>query len=59
MYSNQEFKDMSFDEFVIWATGHIIFGIGSGQVLRGVVWEIMNNFVLNWLPTHGWQKKKI
>jgi len=51
-------QEMSFDDFVTWATGHIVFGIGSGMSLKALVWEVMNNFVLHWLPSHDWKKVK-
>jgi len=51
-----EIKDMSFDEFTTWATGHILFGIGGGYALKTLMWEVLNNFTQNWLPAHGWVK---
>jgi hypothetical protein len=51
-----EIKDMSFEQFIQWATGYILFGIGSGRSLKVLVWEILNNFTQNWLPWNGWKK---
>lgn len=52
----KKIKDMTFDEFVAWATGHILFGIGKGLSLKSLIWEVLNNFVLHWLPENGWKK---
>lgn len=52
----KEIEDMTFDEFCQWAAGYIIFHIGGGETLKSIMWGVMNNFVLNWLPTHGWKK---
>lgn len=53
-----DISKMSLDEFCAWATGKIVFGIGQGFSLRVLVYEILNNFLLNWLPAHGWKKEK-
>lgn len=39
--------EMTFDEFVAWATSYILFGIGEGQTLRELVFTIVNQVVLN------------
>ena len=52
-----EIKDMSFEEFTMWATGYILLGIGRGDSLKSLVWAVLNNFTQNWLPANGWEKK--
>lgn len=39
--------EMDFDEFITWATGYILFGIGEGQKLRDVVWFVCNQAAQN------------
>lgn len=40
-------KDMEFDDFVKWATGYILLGIGEGRPLRDLVWMIVNQAAQN------------
>ena len=54
---NPTIEEMTFDQFVTWATGLIIIRLGSGEKLKSTVWEIMNNFTAHWLPANGWEKK--
>lgn len=44
---NQSPDEMEFDEFVKWATSHIIFGIGEGTKLKSLVYIICNQAALN------------
>lgn len=39
--------EMDFNEFVNWATGYIVFGIGEGTRLRELVWCVCNRAMLN------------
>jgi hypothetical protein len=50
-------SEMTFDEFISWATGVIIIRLGTGEKLKSTMWEIMIVFVNQWLPENGWEKK--
>lgn len=39
--------EMGFDDFVSWATGHILFGIGRGETLRSLVWIVVEQAARN------------
>jgi hypothetical protein len=39
--------EMNFDEFVTWATGYLIFGIGEGNKLRNLMHTIVNQAAQN------------
>ena len=49
-------EDMDLEQFVTWSAGVIIIRLGSGEKLQSTMWEILNNFLLHWLPSHGWQR---
>ena len=34
--------DMTFDEFVSWATGYLLFEIGAGRRLRDIMFTILD-----------------
>ena len=39
--------DMDFNEFIDWATGYILMGIGSGEPLRSLVRVVLDHAVRN------------
>ena len=39
--------EMTFEEFCAWATGFILFGIGSGDKLQVLVHTIVNSAAIN------------
>ena len=39
--------EMTFEEFCAWATGFILFGIGSGDKLQVLVHTIVNQAAMN------------
>lgn len=43
--------EMDFNEFVTWATGYILFGIGEGQKLRDLVRIVVDHAARN--PNFG------
>lgn len=48
-------NEMTFDEFVSWATAHILFGVAEGGKLRDLVWSVVNQVTLN--EVFGGQRK--
>lgn len=48
--------EMTFDEFVSWATGYVLFGIGDGTKLRELIFVVVNQSALN--KVWGGQKVK-
>lgn len=38
---------LNFEEFITWATAHIIFGIAEGNKLRSLVWTIVDQAARN------------
>ena len=39
--------EMDFNEFVTWATGYILFGIGEGSKLKDLVHTVVNQAMMN------------
>jgi hypothetical protein len=39
--------EMDFNEFVIWSTGYVLFGIAEGQTLRSVMFAICQSAAMN------------
>jgi hypothetical protein len=54
-YKEKPAIEMSFDEFVTWATAKVLFGIGEGQKLRDLMWLIIHQAVMN--EIFGGQKR--
>lgn len=48
--------EMDYNEFITWATGYILFGIGEGRTLREIVSTIVNQAAQNEVFSGG--KKK-
>jgi len=39
--------EMTFEEFVTWATAHVFFGIGEGHKLRDLMWVVISQATQN------------
>ena len=48
-------EEMSIDEYISWATGTVIMGLGSPkETLRDSIYKCFIVFIAQWLPSHGW-----
>lgn len=45
--TQQSVWDLSFNDFVSWATSRVLFGIAEGQSLRSLMFEILSNAAQN------------